>query len=200
VIPTRKRRPGVDAAAPRRRADPGAPEIDPMAPIVARAEYMMGENVARGWSPERAGAWEGFLELAGRLRQGAEKELEAYGDLSVSTIGVMGRLVIAERMTLRQTALADAMGLSLSRVSRIIDILEGRRLVERTPCPVDGRATNVTLTAAGLRMTRSAQEALSAFVEGAFFDRLSEEEIGMLADVFGRLICGDPAADGAGPD
>ena len=127
-------------------------------------------------------------ELVGRLRRGAEKELGACFDLSVSMLGVMGRLVPAERRTLRQTVLADAMGLSLSRVSRIIDVLEQRKLVTRTPCPVDGRATNVTLTAAGLKVTRAAQDTLFAFVESAFFDGLSEDEIETLVAVFRRLL------------
>ena len=160
-------------------------------PVVARAGFMMGENAARAWSPQQATAWEGFLELAGRLRRTAEKELEGYGDLSVSTLGVMGRLAIAADGTLRQTALADAMGLSLSRVSRIVDVLEWRGLVERAPCPRDGRATNVTLTPQGRALTVTAQEALFAFVERAFFAGLSDEETETLAAVFTRLL--DPS-------
>ena len=94
------------------------PEADGrMAPITARAGYMMGRNVDRAWSPERAAAWEGFLELSRQLRRAAEGLLEPFG-LSVSMLGVMGRLERAEARTLRQTELAEAMGLSVSRISR----------------------------------------------------------------------------------
>ncbi len=161
---------------------------DVLTPIVARAGYMMGPRAARGWSLEQAVVWEGLLELVGRLRRGAERELGNCGDLSISMLGVMGRLVPAERMTLRQTVLADAMGLSLSRVSRIIDVLERRKLVVRTPCPADGRATNVTLTPAGLTVTGEAQKALFTFVESAFFEGLSTGEVETLAAVFRRLL------------
>jgi DNA-binding MarR family transcriptional regulator len=158
-----------------------------MAPVVARARFMMGER-AGDWSLARAAAWEGLLELAGRLRREAERELAAYGDLSVSMLGIMGRLATTERRTLRQTALAGAMGLSLGRVSRIVDVLERRGYVRRTPCPRDGRATNVTLTAAGARATTAAQAALCVFAEDAFFTPLTDAEVAQLAAVFTRLV------------
>ncbi len=158
-----------------------------MAAVVARARFMLGER-AGDWSPERAAAWEGLLELAGRLRREGERELAAYGDLSVSMLGLMGRLVTADERTLRQTALATAMGLSMGRISRIVDILERHAYVTRTPCPRDGRATNVTLTAAGVRATAGAQDALRDYVENTFFAPLTDAEIAVLAAVFARLV------------
>jgi DNA-binding MarR family transcriptional regulator len=148
---------------------------------------MMGEDT-RDWSTDRAAAWEGLLELAARLRRGAEVELEAHGDLSVSMLGLMGRLITAHRLTLRQTDLAEAMGLSVSRVSRIIDILERRGLVTRAACPTDGRAINVTLSPGGLESTRAAQRAVFAFVEARYFAALSVDEVATLAAAFSRLI------------
>ena len=68
----------------------------------------------------------------------------------MSMVGLMGRLAAAERRTVRLTDLAGAMGLSLSRVSRIVDILEGRGLVERQASLTDARATNAHLTRKGL--------------------------------------------------
>jgi DNA-binding MarR family transcriptional regulator len=158
-----------------------------MATVVARARFMMGER-AGDWPPERATAWEGLLELAGRLRREAERELAAYGDLSVSMLGLMGRLAAADDRTLRQTALAAAMSLSMGRVSRIVDKLEQHGYVTRAPCPRDGRATNVTLTAAGARATAGAQDALRDFVESAFFAAQTDDEVAVLAAVFARLV------------
>ena len=169
------------AAAPERGGDP-------LAPIVARAGYMMGENVDRSWSADHARAWEGFLEASSRLRRLAGSVLEPHGGLSVSMLGIMGRLSRVETMTLRQTELAAAMGLSLSRVSRIIDILEHRRLVERRPCPADARATNVALTPAGVELTRTAQDAVFAFVQQHFFDLLSDDEVKVLSRVMTHLL------------
>ena len=167
-----------------RRAEPS----EELAAVTARAGYMMGTDVDRRWSQEQAVAWEAFLELHGRLRRGAEAALERQAGLSVSALGVMGRLARAEERTLRQVELAAAMGLSISRVSRIVDALEERRLLERRPCPADARATNVTLTEAGAELTRGAQAALFEFVQDGFAERLSEEETATLAKVFARLL------------
>jgi DNA-binding MarR family transcriptional regulator len=159
-----------------------------MARVTARAGYMMGENAARAWSPDHAPAWEGFLELSRQLRRAADGVLEPVEGLTVSTLGIMGRLARAERLTLRQTDVAEAMGLSVSRVSRLVDTLEARRLVERRPCPTDARAVNVVLTPAGSALTRRAQDAVFAFVEQHFFAPLDEAEIATLAGVFTRLV------------
>jgi DNA-binding MarR family transcriptional regulator len=160
----------------------------PMTKVTARAGYMMGENVDRAWTPEHARAWEGFLELSRQLRRAADGVLEPVDGLTVSMLGIMGRLARAENRTLRQTDIASAMGLSFSRISRLIDTLEARGLVERRPCPTDARAVNVTLTDDGFALTRRAQDAVFAFVEEHFFASLDDAEIGTLADVFGRLV------------
>ena len=67
-----------------------------MAAVTARARYMMGDNVDRAWSPEHARAWEGFLELSRQLRRAADGVLEPADGLTVSTLGIMGRLARAE--------------------------------------------------------------------------------------------------------
>jgi len=159
-----------------------------IAAVAARAGYMMGENVERAWSDDHARAWEGFLELSRNLRREADGVLEPVEGLTVSMLGIMGRLVRADDRTLHQTEIAEAMGLSFSRVSRLIDTLEARGLVERRPCPTDARAVNVTLTPDGLALARRAQDAVFAFVEERFFATLTGPEIATLADVFARLI------------
>jgi DNA-binding MarR family transcriptional regulator len=156
--------------------------------VAARASHMMGSDVEREWAGSEAIAWEGFLEVARRVRRGAEEALIEKFDLSISMLGVTGRLSLAPERTLRQTALADAMGLSLSRVSRVIDLLEQRGLVERQSCPADARATNVKLTRQGATLTARAQQELFTYVQATFFDRLDASEVETLAAVFTRLL------------
>ena len=170
---------------------------DMMAAITARAGYMMGPNVDRAWTPEHAAAWEGFLELSRRLRRDAEGVLEPHAELGVSGLGILGRLARAERRTLRQTELGDAMGLSVSRISRLVDTLESRGYVTRRPCPGDARAINVELTDAGLAVAGRAQNSVFEFVQSRFFEGLSAEEIRTLASVFTRLLEQEDV-DGAG--
>jgi len=168
----------------------GAPssEATEAARVAARASHMMGPAVEREWGADEAIAWEGLLALARRARRGAEEALIERFEMSVSMLGITGRLSQAPEHTLRQTALADAMGLSLSRVSRVIDLLERRDLVERRTCPADARATNVTLTRHGAALTGRAQMELFEYVQSTFFDHLDEGEISALAAIFTRLL------------
>ena len=92
--------------------------------------------------------------------------------------------------TLIGTTPIDAMGLSLSRISRVIDILEERELVTRNRCPSDARAVNVTITADGQERAEAAQAGVFAFVNRAFTDRLSDDEVRVLAGVVTRLLAG----------
>jgi DNA-binding MarR family transcriptional regulator len=159
---------------------------------------MMGEGALRDWTAEQTMAWEGLLELGRALRREAEVRIEERHGLSGSMLGIMGRLMQAPERTLRQSALAGAMGLSVSRVSRIVDLLEGRGNVTRHQCPLDARATNVRLTDAGRTRAVAAQTTIHAYAREAFVDRLSPEETAVLAGVFTRLIegagrAGDPA-------
>jgi DNA-binding MarR family transcriptional regulator len=170
-----------------RRRRPAPSEADLIAAVTARAGYMMGDQ-ADQWPPTQAAAWEGFLELSRRLRRDAEALVEERHQLSISMLGIMGRLARAPKHTLRQTDLADAMGLSLSRISRIIDILEQHQLVTRHTCPTDARATNVKLTRAGHRRTTTAQTTLHAYVRQAFLDQLTDQETTTLATLLTRLI------------
>jgi DNA-binding MarR family transcriptional regulator len=167
-------------------ADRGGRDV--MAAITARAGYMMGTNVDRAWTPEHAAAWEGFLELSRRLRRDAEGVLEPHAEFGVGGFGILGRLARAERRTLRQTDLGDAMGLSVSRISRLVDTLESRGYVARRPCPGDARAINVELTDTGLAVAGRAQDSVFEFVQSRFFEGLSGEEIRTLATVFTRLL------------
>lgn len=167
-----------------------ADTAEALAPVTARAGYMMGVHAERGWAPHQALAWEGLLEAARRLRRGAEAALEGDHGLSISMLGILGRLLRAPDRTLRQTDLADAMGLSLSRISRVIDILERRELVIRRRCPSDARAVNVTVTDAGRALAQEAQAGVFAHVNGVFTDRLTDDEVRVLAGIVTKLLTG----------
>ena len=160
--------------------------------VAARASHMMGADFGSSTAGAEAMAWEGLLEVARRLRRGAEELLLEQFELSISMLGITGRLSLAPARTLRQTALAQAMGLSLSRVSRVIDLLEQRGLVERRRCPVDARATNVRLTRPGISLTRRAQRSLFEYVQASFFERLEAGDAETLASVFSRVLEGTP--------
>jgi DNA-binding MarR family transcriptional regulator len=139
------------------------------------------------WTDTHADAWIGLLETHKQLTRALDGELIARHGLSLSALELLARLAAADERQLHLTALAAASGLSLSRVSRIIDRLVGRELVSRVSCPSDARAVHAKLTDAGLELVIAAQSTHFASVQAAFFDQLDADEIATLARVFGKF-------------
>src|SRR5579875_3142436 len=121
---------------------PGATAPSPTARSAPRARggscpYVIGEDGLARWSERHAEAWIGMLETHKRLTRALDAELERRHGLGLSALEVLGRLAASDRRRMRLSALAAASGLSLSRVSRIVDALERRGLVRRRPTPED---------------------------------------------------------------
>ena len=133
-------------------------------------------------------AWVGLLETHKQLTRALDAELDARHGLSLSGVELLGRLAAADDHRLRLSALAAESGLSLSRVSRIVDHLERRGLVERRQCDEDARAVNAVLTDDGLALAREAQATHLEIVHERFYGRLDPAEIETLEAVFGRFV------------
>jgi DNA-binding MarR family transcriptional regulator len=149
--------------------------------------YVVGDDGLSRWSDTHADAWVGLLETTKQLIRSLDAELEAEHRLSLSGLELLGRLAAADGRHLRLSALAAAAGLSLSRVSRIVDAFERRRLVVRKPCVSDARAVEAHLTDTGLELARAAQTTHFASVQSRFFDQLEPGELEVVAKVFGRF-------------
>ena len=153
----------------------------------SKCAYVLGDDGLATWSDVHADAWIGLLETHKQLTRALEAELEAEHGLTLSALEALGRLAAAEDRSLRLSALAAGCGLSLSRISRIIDALEARGLVERRCVPSDARAVAGHLTDAGLELVRRAQSTHFASVHRRFFEHLSADEIAALAEIFARF-------------
>jgi len=149
--------------------------------------YVVGADGMSRWSETHADAWIGLLETTKRLTRALDAELEARHGLGLSGLELLGRLAAADQRRLRLSTLASVAGLSLSRVSRLVDSLEHRALVERRACPDDARAVEAHLTEAGLRLAREAQSTHFASVQQRFFNQLDPAQIATLAAVFRRF-------------
>jgi DNA-binding MarR family transcriptional regulator len=158
----------------------------------ANAYFLDDDGLVR-WSDVHAEAWIGFLETHKRLTRAFDAELDGRHGLTLSAAEVLGRLAAAQDRCMRLSKLATVTGLSLSRISRIIDSLVTRGLATRRGRQDDARAVEAHLTAAGLELAREAQASHFASVQASFFDQLSPDELSTLARVFTRLG-GPPAA------
>lgn len=157
------------------------------APATPGRAYVVDDDGLARWSATHADAWIGLLEAHKSLTRALDAELEAAHGLTLSGVEVLGRLAAADGRRLRLTALAAECGLSISRISRIVDALASRGLVERRPAPDDARAVEAHLTEPGLATARAAQAAHFAAVQERFFDRLDADEVRTLATIFGRF-------------
>ena len=100
--------------------------------------------------------------------------------------------VHAEHASLRMSQLAERTQLSLSRVSRVIDQLEQRGLVERRSCATDSRVVYATLIDDGRRLVAEAQETFFDVIEERFLGHLTCDEVALLGNIFGRLVSSPP--------
>jgi DNA-binding MarR family transcriptional regulator len=157
--------------------------------VGGRIAHFFGER-AHGWTAEQAMAFLGLREAERALSRELEGVLDAEHGLSISALGVLGQLAACDERKAQLSTLAEDSGLSISRISRLVDALEERGLVERRPCPGDARATNAHLTATGLSFVGDAQRDLFAAIQERFFDRLTDEQVEALAASFAALLDG----------
>lgn len=136
--------------------------------------------------PSREAAWLGLLHAHAELTRALDAGLHEHG-LTLSAYEVLARLARAAEGHLRMSELAEACGLSPSRVSRVIDELARRGYVARTACPGDSRVVHAVVTEAGRQHFGAAQETFFAVMEERFLTRLNCDEVGQLGDLLGRL-------------
>src|SRR3954451_20463872 len=159
-------------------------------PTAETCAYVLGDDGLATWSDTHKDAWIGMLETHKKITRALEAELEAEFGLSLSGVEVLGRLAAAGHRHLRLSVLASECGLSLSRISRIVDTLEGRKLVARRSSAADARAVEAHLLDTGLELVRRAQATHFESVQRQFFEHLIGAEIETLAAVFARFAPG----------
>ena len=101
---------------------------------------------------------------------------------------VVSQLSEAPGRTLRMTALAQRTNATLPRLSHVVRRLEERGLVERAPCPWDGRATNARLTDAGWAKVRETAPGHVATVREHVIDALTPEQLSQLDAISDAIL------------
>jgi DNA-binding MarR family transcriptional regulator len=88
---------------------------------------------------------------------------------------------------LRLTDLAEAVVLSPSGLSKLLDRMADAGLVTREPDPDDARSTFATITPAARTLVRKARAGHHAFLQQAFGDALDSRDAAHLQRIMGRL-------------
>ena len=147
----------------------------------------MTEGTPEPLSDQQFEAWKAFLRAQSWLIRTLDRELIAEQGLPITFFDVLAQLSAAGGR-LRMSELADAVLLSRSGVTRLVDRMVRAGLVRREACETDRRASYATLTTEGEQVLA---EALPVHVQGIadhFGRHLSEEEAKTLAAALGRMV------------
>jgi DNA-binding MarR family transcriptional regulator len=132
-------------------------------------------------------AWKGMLFAYRRATVAIDERLEREHDLTLSSYEVLLILSREPEHSLRMGQLAELLLLSRSGLTRLVDRLVGRGLVERHTCSDDRRGTYAKLTDAGFAKFEEARPTNLAAIREQFVDRLEPEDLADLARVWRRL-------------
>ncbi|HET6209510.1 MAG TPA: MarR family transcriptional regulator [Jatrophihabitans sp.] len=135
-------------------------------------------------------AWRGFLRTHTHLLRQLEQDLQAHGKIALGSYDVLVQLAEAPDNRLRMSELAEAVLLSRSGLTRLVDRMQRDGLVSRAPDPDDARGLYTVLTEQGRDALRDAANVHLAGISRLVFDRISEAELRQLLRLMRKL---DPA-------
>jgi DNA-binding MarR family transcriptional regulator len=137
--------------------------------------------------PTGLAAWRAFLEAHARVSEVLGRELREREDLPLTWYDVLVQLSEAEGHRLRMQELADAVLLSKSGLTRLVDRMESEGLVRRRPCDDDRRGTLAELTETGYQRLADTAPTHLEGVRAHFVDLLDEEETRVLEAALARV-------------
>jgi MarR family transcriptional regulator, multiple antibiotic resistance protein MarR len=130
----------------------------------------------------------GIIRLINRVRvemiDALDRELSKY-DISAPQLIVLA--YVANKEADSAAALCKSISYDPGAMTRMIDRLQEKGLIRRTPNPEDRRATNLELTAAG-RALYPQLLAAKETVQGQFLRGFSENEVHVLDSLLNRML------------
>ncbi len=156
--------------------------------------------MARRPDPERLAAWRLLLETHAAVVDRLGAELEAECGLPLAWYDVLLQLSGAPQGRLRMRDLADAVLLSRSGLTRLVDRMVAAGLVCREAHPSDGRGANAVLTPAGRAALRRAAPVHLRGIEAHFARHLTDAEAGVLRTALDRVLTAELGAGRTRPD
>jgi DNA-binding MarR family transcriptional regulator len=144
------------------------------------------ERPPRASAREAAQTWESIFRAQVTLMRRLAAD-DIWGDLSIREYDVLFTLSGAPRGSLRLRDLNEAILLAQSSLSRMVERLEARGLVERSPAPDDGRGTLVALTAKGARIQKELGRAHVRAIDHYVGGVLDSGEMATLRGLLDRL-------------
>ncbi len=136
-------------------------------------------------------AWRAFLYAYSKVVPTLDRELVRAQDLSFNQFEVLAWLRRAGESGFRMSDLASRVVLSPSGVTRAVDQLERKGLVERCVFEGDRRGQLATITPEGRILLRKATHAHLAGLREHFLNHLSRTELEHLATALEAVLDGE---------
>ncbi len=133
-------------------------------------------------------AWAALLRAHAAVLRRLEHEMQVERQLPLSWYDVLLSLSRAPRSGLRMQDLAEAVVLSRTRVSRVVDEMEKVELVRRERHPTDGRSTVVSMTRKGRMAFRVAAAVYLRGISEHFADHLTAEDLTCLRAALEKVV------------
>jgi DNA-binding MarR family transcriptional regulator len=152
-------------------------------------------EVPAGLSDTELAAWRGLLRVHASLVRALDAELEAEHGLPITSYDVLVNLADVPEQRMRMRDLADAVLLSRSGLTRLVDRLEREGLLFRAACPSDARGSFACLTERGRQTLERARPTHLDGVRRRFLDAFTSGELEQLAERWERVLPGATAPD-----
>jgi DNA-binding MarR family transcriptional regulator len=143
-------------------------------------------------------AWARLLKAERLALARVEAALEQAELPPLSWYDVLLELERAGKAGLRPFELERALLLAQYNLSRLLDRIERGGLIERAPCPQDGRGHVLRLTPRGLSMRKAMWPVYAQAIEAALGSCLDKTEAETLSTLLARII--DAAVSGEPKD
>jgi DNA-binding MarR family transcriptional regulator len=153
--------------------------------MVARATH---EEEWLKLSPEERAAWSGFIRAHSSIVKDLDADLQAAHGLPLSSFDVLVQLSLAPDDRMQMHKLAEAVHISRSGLTRLVDRLERQGLIERHKGERDPRQVFACITRSGLERLAETTPTHLAGVRKRFLDRLTRTQMSQLAAVWNQLL------------
>jgi DNA-binding MarR family transcriptional regulator len=147
----------------------------------------------------RLAPWRAFVRAQAHVNRRLDEDLRAEHGLSLQEYVALLILVEAPGRRLRMGRLAEALNLSKSGATRLIDRLVDAELVERASCASDARGAEAALTAAGVDRLRTAAPTHLRGIADYFLAAIESDDLEVVERSMrevGDRLCGTPSEGG----
>jgi DNA-binding MarR family transcriptional regulator len=140
--------------------------------------------------PSALEAWTALLRTERALQDKIEEDLKRAQLPPLDWFHVLDEIASSAHGALRQSTLQGSTKLAQYNVCRLIDRLEGNRLVARKSCPLDARNNVVAITAAGRETHARMAPVYAVAAQAHLGTRLTATETALLRDLLAKLHAG----------